>query len=79
VVTTIGAGLWCWVLAWFGQRVIGEHPEMLDSPEHMIHAVKDELIWFVAGVLVLAALYIMVMFWKARARKRAAAAGPAAD
>lgn len=65
-VTTVGAGLWCLVLAWFGQRVIGEHPEMLHSPEEMIHAIKAKLIWFVVGVLVLAGLYLVVVLAKRR-------------
>lgn len=62
--TLIGAGIWCWVLSWFGQEVIGSHPELLNSPEEMIAVMKLKLRWFVAGVVVLGLLYGVVMYFK---------------
>ena len=58
--TILGAGLWCFVLSWFGQQVIGDHPEVLQSPEMMISVMKGKMIWFIAGVSVIAALYVSV-------------------
>ncbi|MDR3606313.1 MAG: DedA family protein [Oligoflexia bacterium] len=63
VSTVIGAGLWCTVLAWFGQEVIGGHPELLQSPEQMMRVIKARLLWFVVAALVLAILYIGVIVY----------------
>lgn len=65
-VTTAGAGIWCLVLAWFGRKVLGAHPELLQSPEDMIHALKSELRSFVLGALALAFLYAWVVAFKKR-------------
>jgi membrane protein DedA with SNARE-associated domain len=64
IATLIGSGLWCYILSLWGQKVLGAHPELLNSPEEMILAVKAELIWFVFGVLAIAALYALVIFYK---------------
>lgn len=66
VATTLGAALWCAVLAWFGQEVIGASPELLQSPEAMIHVLKEKLHWFVLAVVVLAAAYGAVVWFKRR-------------
>jgi membrane protein DedA with SNARE-associated domain len=58
--TVLGAALWCSVLAWFGQAVIGPRPELLQSPEAMMLVMKEKLHWFVLGVVVLAALSFLV-------------------
>ncbi len=65
VATTVGAGLWCWILAWFGREVIGGQPDLLQSPEIMISVMKQKLHWFVLGVVVFFLLYaIVVVFQK---------------
>jgi len=60
VVTTVGAFLWCTILSWFGEKVIGDRPELLDSPEALVSVMKERLIWFVGAVVVLGLLYIIV-------------------
>ncbi len=70
VVTTVGAGLWCFILSWFGMKVIGDRPELMNSPEAMVAVIKDKLHWFVAAVVVLAVLYAVVLFFKNRNRTR---------
>ena len=72
VVTTVGAGLWCAVLSFWGEKVIGAHPELLQSPELMIHAVKSELLSFVGGVVVLGGAYLVVVYLKRKASKPSA-------
>lgn len=63
IVTIVGAGIWCWILAWFGREVIGDSPELLQSPEALIGVMKAKLIWIVAGVAGFGVLYaIMVRF-----------------
>ncbi len=69
-VTTVGAGIWCYILAWWGQKVIGSRPELLDSPEAMVTVMKDQLHWFVAAVLGFALLYTLVMVFKKKALKK---------
>ena len=64
--TILGAGLWCSVLAWFGQEVIGSSPELLQSPEAMIAVLKERLHWFVLAVVVLTMLYGVVVWFKRR-------------
>ena len=59
IVTTVGAGIWCWVLAWWGAAVLGDQPKLMEDPDAMVHAVKDKLMYFVVGVLVLAALFFV--------------------
>ncbi len=66
VVTTIGAGLWCTVLAWFGSQAIGDRPELLQSPEAMVAVIKDKLHFFAFGALAFAALYGLVVWLKSR-------------
>ena len=62
--TVVGAGLWCSLLSWFGQEVIGDHPELLQSPEAMVAVVKSKMHWFLAAFLVLGALYVLVIKFK---------------
>lgn len=66
ITTLLGAGFWCWVLAWFGQKIIGSSPELLNSPEEMVHVIKAKLFWFVAAVLLMVLLYAVVVIFKNR-------------
>ncbi len=66
VMTLLGAGIWCTILAWFGRDILGENPELLDSPEAMIHVIKSKLYIFVAAMLILGGLY----FWMAFSHKK---------
>lgn len=64
--TTLGAGIWCTVLSWFGREVIGGNPELLASPEALSDVIKAKLIWFVVGVVVFAVLYLVMASLKRR-------------
>ena len=66
--TTIGAGLWCWILAIFGREIIGSSPELIQSPEAMVAVIKAKLHWFVIAVLALATLYAFVIWFKNKSR-----------
>jgi len=57
VMTLIGSALWCAVLAWFGQRVLGDQPQLLDDPGLMIAVLKERSLWFVGLVLLFCILY----------------------
>ena len=62
--TIIGSGIWCWILAWFGQRVLGANPKLLDSPETMIMAIQSETGWFVGAAILIAVLYGVTVWFK---------------
>ena len=68
--TTLGAFLWCLVLAVFGAKVIGEHPDLIASPPLMIEALKAQLHWFVLGAVVLGGLLLYVKVRMTRSRNR---------
>lgn len=61
-VTIIGAGIWCYVLSWFGQKAIGDAPELLNSPEEMIHVLKAKLFWFLGLIIVISSLYFFTIW-----------------
>ena len=65
--TVVGAGLWCTILSFYGAQVIT--PELINAndPEAMIKAVKAKLGLIVAGVVVLALAYVVMMFLRNRA------------
>jgi membrane protein DedA with SNARE-associated domain len=64
VLTTVGAAIWCSVLAWMGGRVgdklrlAGKDP--LD-PESLVTAVKHESHLVIGGVLLVCVLYFLAM------------------
>jgi membrane protein DedA with SNARE-associated domain len=58
IMTIIGSALWCAVLAWFGLRVLGDQPQLLEDPALMIHVLKERSLWFVGLVLALGLLYV---------------------
>ncbi len=69
LVTIVGAGIWCSILAWFGREVIGDSPELLQSPEQLIHVMKAKVIWIVAGVLAFGALYALMVWIRNRTKR----------
>jgi membrane protein DedA with SNARE-associated domain len=62
IATITGSLVWCSVLAWFGQHVLGSAPGLLDDdPTAMIDALKAKTMPIVVGVVVLLGLYILVV------------------
>ena len=64
--TVSGAFLWCAVLSWFGVKVLGDQPHLLESPEAMVSAIKAKLIWFIGAALAFAALYCVMVWIRSR-------------
>ena len=60
--TITGSAIWCWVLAWFGDKVGREHPGIMNSPEDLVHAVKDESHLVVLAIVMLAGLYALMKY-----------------
>jgi membrane protein DedA with SNARE-associated domain len=61
LMTILGSALWCSVLAWFGQKVLGDEPRLMEDPEALGRAIKANMLWIVAGVLVLTVLYLAMV------------------
>jgi len=58
--TAGGSLLWSWVLAYFGARVLGDEPRLLDDPGALAHVLKAKLLWFVAAAALMLVLYVAV-------------------
>ncbi|HEV2105331.1 MAG TPA: DedA family protein [Candidatus Eisenbacteria bacterium] len=58
--TLAGSLLWSAVLAWFGERVLGGEPRLLQDPDALLRVLKLKLLWFVGAAALLLALYVTV-------------------
>lgn len=76
VATTAGAFLWCLVLAWFGRQVIGDRPQLLDSPDQLMLALKAKTHLIVLGIVGFAAAYAVMLWLKRRGVERHAGPAP---
>ena len=61
LVTTLGAAVWCTVLASFGAKITSAHPDLMNDPEALMRMMKDVGHWIAIAALVLCALYFLVM------------------
>ena len=59
--TTLGAVIWCAVLAYFGSLAFRAQPDLLTDPEGLTKFIKGQSHWIVLGVAVLAVLYFVVI------------------
>jgi len=59
IVTTVGAGLWCYILAWWGMKVLGDEPKLIEDPEAMVRVIKDKMLWFIGAIVVLGILFMV--------------------
>lgn len=60
-VTIVGSAIWCYVLAYLGREAQRAAPELLDSPEQMISAIKGQSHFILLAVAGLAVLYVVAM------------------
>jgi membrane protein DedA with SNARE-associated domain len=75
--TLLGSLAWSFVLARFGQEVLGSDPKLLSDPDALMHTLKAKLAWLVIGALILLAAYVAVDLVARRWRR--ADAGGASD
>ena len=70
LVTLLGAGLWCWVLAWFGGHLLGDRPDLLNNPAILVQVLRERS-WLIGGfAILLCALYVLVMRLTAPSQQR---------
>ena len=76
ILTTVGAAIWCYVLAMLGIRVGQKlEPHQLEALKagqgldvmHLIRAVKHEALWVIVVILVVCVLYFVAMKLTSRA------------
>jgi membrane protein DedA with SNARE-associated domain len=60
-VTIAGSALWCWILAYLGDKAYRVEPALLTDPEALMHFVRSQSRWILVVVVVFAALYILTM------------------
>ncbi len=67
-VTFVGSTLWCTILAVFGARTIGRQPGLLNDPDALSQAVKDNLMWILLLVVGLGAGWLFVKWFSKRGK-----------
>jgi len=72
VSTLLGSFTWSWVLARFGQEVLGSDPRLLTDPDALVHVLKAKLAWLVVGVALLFAGYVGIDLLGRKWRKTSA-------
>lgn len=68
LMTLLGSFGWSLVLAWFGARVLGSEPRLMQDPDALIHVLKAKLVWFVGAAALLLVLYVVVDLLGRRAK-----------
>lgn len=61
LVTIVGSGIWCWILAWLGAKAYRMQPDLLSDPEAMVHFIKTQSYWIVLIVVLFAVLYLVTL------------------
>jgi len=72
VSTLLGSFAWSWVLARFGQEVLGSDPRLLTDPDALVHVLKHKLAWLVVGVALLFIAYVAIDLLGRRWRRTSA-------
>jgi membrane protein DedA with SNARE-associated domain len=61
VVTIVGSGIWCWILAYLGDKAYRVQPDLLSNPEGMVHFIKGQSHWILLFIVAFAVLYILTI------------------
>ncbi|MEY2486886.1 MAG: hypothetical protein QOH39_2534 [Verrucomicrobiota bacterium] len=61
LMTVVGSGIWCWVLAYLGQRAYRVQPDLVSNPEAIVHFIKGQSFWIVVSVVAFAVLYLVTL------------------
>jgi len=70
LMTIAGAGVFNGALAWFGQRVLGDQPALMQDPDALRHVLSAKSHWLIGFALVVAALYALMTWMQRRAQAR---------
>jgi membrane protein DedA with SNARE-associated domain len=61
LMTITGSAIWCYILAYLGDKAYRVEPELLTDPEALVRFIHGQSTWILVVVVVLAALYILSM------------------
>ncbi len=70
LMTTLGAGLFCAALAWFGMQVLGDQPQLMHDPEAMIRVLKTKSHYLIGFAVVIGVLYGLMTWMQNRAKAK---------
>ena len=58
LVTILGSGIWCLILAYLGNKAHRLEPDLISNPDAFVHFIKTQSAWIVVVAFVLALLYL---------------------
>jgi membrane protein DedA with SNARE-associated domain len=61
VMTITGSAIWCYILAYLGEKAYRLEPQLLTDPEALVRFIHGQSTWILVVVAVFAALYILSM------------------
>jgi membrane protein DedA with SNARE-associated domain len=61
LMTITGSAIWCYILAYLGEKAYRVEPQLLTDPEALVRFIHGQSTWIVVVVAVFAALYILSM------------------
>lgn len=61
LMTITGSAIWCYILAYLGQKAYRVEPQLLTDPEALVRFIRGQSTWILVVVAVFAALYILSM------------------
>jgi len=61
VMTITGSAIWCYILAYLGEKAYRVEPQLLTDPEALLRFIHGQSTWILVVVAVFAALYILSM------------------
>jgi membrane protein DedA with SNARE-associated domain len=61
LMTITGSAIWCYILAYLGEKAYRVEPQLLTDPEALVHFIHGQSTWILVVVAVFAALYILSM------------------
>jgi membrane protein DedA with SNARE-associated domain len=67
IVTVLGAGVFNAALTWFGLKVLGDQPQLMQDPEALRHALSAKSWWLIGFAVVVGALYALMSWMQRRA------------
>ena len=70
LMTITGSAIWCYILAYLGQKAYRVEPQLLTDPEALVRFIHAQSTWILVVVAVFAALYIVSMRLSKPAQKR---------
>jgi membrane protein DedA with SNARE-associated domain len=61
VMTIVGSAIWCYILAYLGEKAYRVEPQLLTDPEALVRFIHGQSTWILVVVAIFAALYMLSM------------------